>query len=99
MKKDFANRRLQKIVQRLKSVILQDLSGAERVRLKAELANLDKKYTTGALEFEQYKLKAVVLLCRGLGVAWTEQFLYRETGSFYTQAEKFEICQQVEAEE
>lgn len=97
MKKDFQLARLRKIIQRLKSLILQEVSADERENLKAELQRLDELYLAGKLPFEDYKIQAPVLLLKShRDVSWVEQWLYRETGNFYTPEEKFTICQQVE---
>lgn len=91
--KDFQNKRLQKIIQRLKSLILQTLPSPTRAQIKTTLAKLEQAYQAKTLSFEEYKIKSLVTLCQFRSLTWTEQFLYRETGNFFTQAEKFTICQ------
>ncbi len=91
----FAVKRLHKILQRLKSIILQDLEPDARNQLKQALIKLDDNYSTQLIDFDQYKIKTISLLCSYRPLHWTEQFLYREAGNFLTQAEKFEICEQI----
>jgi hypothetical protein len=90
-KKDFAFARLQKILQRLKSLILKDLDPLERQNIKAKLLSLQAAYQAGKLNFDDYKIQAITTLIAERDQCWTEQFLYRETGNFFTQAEKFLI--------
>jgi hypothetical protein len=89
--KDFQFARLQKILQRLKSLILQDLPALQRQQIKDTLVALAHAYQTGALPFDEYKIQAVKTLTHFRSLTWTEQFLYRETGTFFTPAEKFTL--------
>ncbi len=93
--KDIAQKKLLKIIQRLKSLILQDLDTTTREQLKAALLQLDKDYTNKIISLEEYKQKSLTLLCSYRDLCWSEQFLYRETGNFLTQSEKFLICESI----
>ncbi len=83
--------RLQKILQRLKSLILRDFDPEQRALIKADLAHLHQQFQTQELSFDHYKIAALSLLLIHRSPVWTEQFLYRETGAFLTQAEKFTL--------
>ena len=86
--------KLRRLIQRLKSLILTDLSPQERNRIKTELTDLDEKYTKNEIFIGEYKQKSLTLLLKYWhDVARSEQFLYRESGNFLTQAEKFQICE------
>ncbi len=91
MNREQQEKRLKKIVQKLKSVVLKDLNSQERERIKGEINLLDTKYTKSLIEFDQYKINMLVLLGKIKGFNWLEQFIYRETETFFTEAEKFEI--------
>ena len=93
MPRDYAHLRLKKILQRLKSLILKDLNQQTRTELKLALLQLDKNYTNNQINIDEYKIKSIALLTKYWDTCRTEQFLYRETGNFFTQAEKFTICE------
>jgi hypothetical protein len=90
---DFRHRQLRKIVQRLKSLLLTDLDLATRASIKQQLLQLDENYTNSTINFDQYKISSIALLCQFRSATWVEQFLYRETGTFLTQAEKFTLIE------
>jgi hypothetical protein len=59
--------------------------------IKDKLNSLAGSYQTGVLNFDDYKIQAVTVLGQWRDQAWLEQFLYRETGNFFTAAEKFTL--------
>ncbi len=89
----FALKRLRKIIQRFKSLLLKDFDPEQRAFIKAHLEELEKKYTNNEINFDEYKINSLAFLCSFRSLTWSEQFLYRETGNFFTQQEKFSICQ------
>jgi hypothetical protein len=99
---DFRYRRLRRLLQRLKSLILTDLDSTTRTQVKQQLIDLDQQYqnidkntSNSQFLFDEYKIKSIALLCKYRDPNWVEQFLYRETGNFLTQAEKFAIVEQI----
>lgn len=95
MAKSFPVKQLQKILQRLKSLLLKDFDPEQRSFIKNQLQELDENYTNNKISFEEYKLNSVVLLCNFRDRNWVEQFLYRETGNFFTQQEKFLLVEKI----
>ncbi len=95
MSKSFPVKQLKKILQRLKSLLLKDFDPEQRSFIKSQLAVLDENYTNNQISFEEYKLNSVALLCNFRDRSWVEQFLYRETGNFFTQQEKFLIVEKI----
>jgi hypothetical protein len=95
MPKSFPVKQLKKILQRLKSLLLKDLDPEQRSLIKSQLEELDENYTNNKISFEEYKLNSVTLLCNFRNPHWVEQFLYRETGNFFTQQEKFLIVEKI----
>lgn len=91
MQMKWQEKKLQKIAQRLKSVILQDFEPIERERIKGEIGDLEKSYTNGEINFDEYKIKLIAYLGKFRSENWLEQFLYREVGNFLTEQEKFTI--------
>lgn len=93
-KTNFQLKHLHKILQRLKSLLLTPLSPTDRQTIQEQLQQLDENYTNNIINFDEYKINSVAVLCSlRHDLPWTEQFLYRETGNFFTQQEKFFICE------
>lgn len=95
MSKSFPVKQLKKILQRLKSLLLKDFDPEQRSFIKSQLQELDENYTNNIISFDEYKLNSVALLCNFRDPVWVEQFLYRETGTFFTQQEKFFLVEKI----
>lgn len=90
---DLDRRRLQQILQRLKSLIFSHLDETTRQQIQAQLSQLDEMYTNNQINIDEYKIKSIALLLQFWEPNRREQFLYRETGSFLTDNEKFTLTQ------
>lgn len=92
---DWQNKKLDRIIQRLKSIIFQDLTKEQRASIQTQLSNWREEYLAGRLPFDDYKFQALGLLCAQRDVNWVEQFLYREANELLTDGEKFQLLNQV----
>ncbi|MBQ6436506.1 hypothetical protein IJJ27_03020, partial [bacterium] len=64
-----------------------------RQQIQAQLSQLDEIYTNNQINIDEYKIKSIALLLQFWEPNRREQFLYRETGSFLTDSEKFTLTQ------
>lgn len=96
MKFNYQDKRLQKLLQLLKSRILPQLPNIERHQLKQQLLQLKTTYQQGTIDFADYKIQApVLILAKRRSLTWVEQFLYSHATNLYTQKDIFTICQQI----
>lgn len=90
-------KRLSKLLQLLKAKIFQELSAAERLTIKQQLAQLQLDYQTHQLADDDYQIKTVSLLLSGRrSPEWTEQFLFYHATPFLSPAIIFAIVQKIE---
>lgn len=96
MKFNYQDKRLQKLLQLLKSRILPQLPNIERHQLKQQLLRLETAYQQGTIDFANYKIQApILILAKRRSLTWVEQFLYSHATNLYTQKDIFTICQQI----
>ncbi|MDO5561651.1 MAG: hypothetical protein Q4G02_02660 [bacterium] len=99
MNKDWQQKKLQKIAQKLKAKLWQKLDSAVRERQKAVLLDLDENYTNNKINFDEYKQNYFAVFLNLADYNWWEHFFYWEVGNFLTDAEKFTLLTRVAPEQ
>lgn len=95
MNKDWRQKKLQKIAQKLKAKLWQKLASPEREQRKMALLNLDENYTKHQINFDEYKQNCFALFLDLADYNWWEHFFYWEVGDLLSDGEKFTLLTRV----
>lgn len=95
MKKDWQQKKVWQLAQKLKAKLWQKLTFAAREQQRQALSLIDESYTNHQIELDEYKQKYLAVFIDLADYNWWEHFLYWEVGDLLTESEKFSFLARV----